>query len=183
MLDRTPRRCRDVHLAGAQPLDQLLRGDIDDLDLIGPVDDAVRQRLLHADTSDLSDNIVEALDVLDVQGRVHVDARFEQFDDIQIALRMAAAGSIRMREFVDEHEFRPPCEDRVEIKLGQPAPLVLDAATGGHFEPEQERLGLPAFVRLDDADHDIDAFAMTRPRRQQHFVGLADPGRGPEKNL
>ena len=75
MLDRAPRRGGDIHLAGAQPLDQLLRGDVDDLDLIGPVDDAVRQRLSHADTGDLSDDIVEALDVLDVQGRVHVDAR------------------------------------------------------------------------------------------------------------
>jgi hypothetical protein len=36
---------------------------------------------------------------------------------------------------------------------------------------------------LDDTDDDIDAFGFFCLRRDQHFVGLADPWRGAEKNL
>ncbi len=38
-------------------------------------------------------------------------------------------------------------------------------------------------MRLDDADHNIHTVSPLGLSRQQHFVGLADPRRGAEKNL
>ena len=38
------------------------------------VEDAVRDRLAHPDAGDRRDHVVEALDVLDVERREHVDA-------------------------------------------------------------------------------------------------------------
>jgi len=38
-------------------------------------------------------------------------------------------------------------------------------------------------VRLDNADHNVNAVATPGLRRQQHFKGLADAGRRTEKDL
>jgi hypothetical protein len=37
-------------------------------------------------------------------------------------------------------------------------------------------------MRLDNAKDYIDAFILFCPRHGQHFIGLADTGRGAEKN-
>ncbi len=75
-------------------LDQILRGDVDDLDIVGSVDHQIRHGLAHADTGDLRDDIVEALDMLDIQGRIDVYAQRQEFQHIEIALRMTAAGRV-----------------------------------------------------------------------------------------
>src|SRR5262249_44754728 len=69
---------RQVDLAFLEALDQILGGEIDELDLVGPVDDPIRHRLAHADAGDLGDDVVEALDMLDVERRIDVDAGSEQ---------------------------------------------------------------------------------------------------------
>src|ERR1700704_2482641 len=78
---------------------------------------------------------------------------------------------------------RPAVQDPVEIHLGQAMALVIHLASRDHREAVEQGLGLPAAVRLDDADDDVDALAPPRLRRQQHLIGLADAGRGAEKNL
>ena len=47
----------------------------------------------------------------------------------------------------------------------------------------EQLLGLGTSVRLDVADHDIDAFGLHAARRLQHRVGLADAGRRAEEDL
>ena len=121
--------------------------------------------------------------MLDVQRRIDVDAGGEQFLDIHVALGMPAARRIGVRELVDQNELRPALEDRVEVHFVEPAALVLDPPPRDDFEPFEQRLGLLAAMRLDDADDDIDAFAPLRLRGLQHFIGLADARRGAEKNL
>ena len=77
----------------------------------------VGHRLAHADAGDLRDDIVQAFDVLDVERGVDVDAGGDQFLDIHVALRMAAARRVGVREFVDQRELRPARQQRVEIHL------------------------------------------------------------------
>ena len=166
-----------------QALDQILGREIDDLDVVGLVEDAVGHRLAHADAGDLGDDVVQALDMLDIERRKNVDAGGDHLLDIEIALGMPAAGSVGVGEFVDQNQLGTALEDRVEIHLGQQMALVLDLLPRDHLEAFEQCLGLPSAMSLDDADDDVDAVAPLGLRRQQHLVGLADPRCGAEKNL
>ncbi len=90
-----------VDLALAQALQEVVGRDVDDLDVVGLIEDRVRHRLAHPDARDLGHHVVEALDVLDVQGRVDVDAGRQHLLDVLVALRVAAARRIGVGEFVD----------------------------------------------------------------------------------
>ncbi len=64
---------RDVDLALAQPREQLVRRQVDQLHLVGGFEDGVGHGLPHRDPGDLRDEVVQALEVLDVERRVDVD--------------------------------------------------------------------------------------------------------------
>ena len=66
--ERTLRLIADIDLALGQAGDQVGRRQVDQLDLVGGIDDMVRHRLAHADARDAGDHVVQALDMLDVQG-------------------------------------------------------------------------------------------------------------------
>ena len=148
---------RHVDLALLEPRDQIVGGEVDDLDVVGPVDDRIRHRLAHPDAGDLGDDVVQALDVLDVQRGVDVDAGREQLLDVLPALGVPALGRVGMGELVDQGELRAAGQQRVEVHLLEGLALVGDAPPGDHLEAFDERLGLLAAVRLDDADDHVDA--------------------------
>src|SRR5262249_43374308 len=131
---------RYINLSLAQALDQVFRGEVDDLDVVRLVEDAVGHGLAHADPGDPRDDVVEALDMLDVESREHVDARADQLFDIEIALRMSAARRVGVSELVDENELRPPLEDRIQIHLGQEMAFVLDLLPRDYLEAFEKRL-------------------------------------------
>ena len=174
---------RHIDLTLAQALDQVLGGEIDDLDIVRLVEDAVGHRLAHADPGDLGDDIVEALDMLDIECPENIDAGGNYLLDIKIALGMPAAGGVGVGEFVDQNQLRAPLEDRIEIHLGKDVTLVFDLLPRDDLEAFKQCLGLAPAVRLDDADDNIDAFSPLGLSRQQHLIGLADARRGAEKNL
>ncbi len=118
---------RDVDFAFLETFDQVLGGEIDQLDCIGTVEHRIGHGLAHAHTGDLRDHIVEALDVLDVDGGVDVDAVRQQLLDVEIALGMAAAGDVGVGELVNQNDLRPSGNDGVEVHLLQPLALVLHA--------------------------------------------------------
>ena len=91
--------------------------EVDQLDVVGAVEDGVGHRLAHPDAGDLGHHVVQALDVLDVERRVDVDAGVEQLLDVLVALGVAAAGRVGVGELVDQHQLRPPREDGVEVHL------------------------------------------------------------------
>ena len=53
---------------------------------------------------------------------------------------------------------------------------VLDARARNLLEPLDQRRGLGAAVRLDEAEHDLDAAPLERLRLLEHAIGLADAG-------
>jgi hypothetical protein len=98
-------------------------------------------------------HVVEAFDVLDVQGRINVDTGAEQLLDIHVPLRVPASRGIGVGEFVDQNELRPAVEDGIEVHLFERMPFVLDASARNDFEAVQQRLGLFSTMRLHDADN------------------------------
>ena len=74
VLERALGLLGDVDLAFLEALDQVVGRQVDQLDGVGAVEDRIRHGLAHAHVRDLRDDVVEALDVLDVDGGVDVDA-------------------------------------------------------------------------------------------------------------
>ena len=121
--------------------------------------------------------------MLDVQRGPDVDAGGQQFLDIHVALRMAAAGRVAVGELIDQGERRAAGQQGVEVHLLQRIAAIVDVPAGQHFQPLQQRRGFGPAVRLGDADDDIGALAPARLGAGQHFVGLAHAGGGAEENL
>ncbi len=173
----------DVDLALPQPLDQIVRREVDQFDRVGAVEHRIRHGLAHPHMGDLGDDVVEAFDVLDVDGGVDVDAARQQFLDIEIALGMAAAGDVGMGEFVDQGNLRMPRDHGIEVHLLKHLILVFDPPARNDFQPPQQRFGLGPSVGLDEAHDDVGASFQLGVRALQHFVGLADAGGGADENL
>ncbi len=172
-----------VHLARLQTLDQIVGRQVDELHFVGLVEHAVGHRFRDADVRDLPNDVVEALEVLHVDGRVHVDTGGEQFLDVLPALRMARARRVAMREFVDQHQIGAAREHRIDVEFVQHRAAVLDAALRKYLEAVQQRFGVGAAMCLDHADDDVDTCGAHLARFGQHRVGLADAGARAEEDL
>ena len=86
-----------VDLAGVESLDEVLDGDIDVDDLVGLGQDAIGEALLDLDAGGPLDLVVQALEVLDVDRRDHVDSGEQQFLHILVSLGMLATGNVGVR--------------------------------------------------------------------------------------
>ena len=63
------------------------------------------------------------------------------------------------------------------------AAAIIDHAARQHLEALEQRAGLGAAVRLDEADDDVDPLVLQAARALQHRIGLADAGRSAEEHL
>ncbi|MGY4302649.1 hypothetical protein ACVWXN_010744 [Bradyrhizobium sp. i1.4.4] len=156
---------------------------VDQLDRIGAVEDRVRHGLAHPHMGDLGDDVVQALDMLDVDGGVDVDAVGQQLLDVEIALGMAAAGGIGMSELVNQRDPRTALDHGIEVHLLDALAAVIEPLARHHLEPAHQRLGLGAAMGLDKADHHVDARVAPGMGALQHLVGLADAGGGADEDL
>ncbi len=172
-----------VDLAFAQPLQQVVRRQVDQHDLVGLIEDPVRQRFAHLDAGDAADDVVQALDVLDVDRCIDVDAGGEEFQHVLIALGMARPRRVGVRQLVDEQQRRFPRERGVEIELLERRSAVVDRASRQHVEAGEQSGSVLTAVRFDDADHDVAALLALPPCVGEHGVRLADAGRCPEEDL
>ena len=123
--------------------------------------------------------------MLDVDGRVDVDAGGQQLLDVQLALGMAAARGVGVGELVDQHQL-PAARCRMASRSisSSARPLYVDRRRRGTTSrPASSASVSAAAVRLDHADHDVDAVLLAAARGLQHLVGLADAGRGAEEDL
>ena len=117
MLQRALGLFGNIDLALLQALDQVVGREIDQLDRVGAVEHRIRHGLAHPHMRDLRDHVVEALDVLDVDRGIDVDAVRQQFLDVEIALGVAAARRVGVGELVDQRDLRPARDQRIEVHL------------------------------------------------------------------
>ena len=174
---------RDINLPLAQAAEQLLGGEVDKDNAVCIEQNLIGQGLFYPDPGQLPHQIVEALQMLDVEGAVDVDTGVEQLLDILPALLVAAAGGVAVGQLVHHGDGRLPRQQAVEVHLLQPLLAVhVDLARlDGEFVEQGQRL-LPA-VGLHHADQDVDPLLGLFPHRLQHGVGLAHAGGGPEKDF
>jgi len=172
----------EVDLALLEAVEKILDRQVDEVHLVGAIEHRVRDGLLDDHVRDLGDHVVQALEVLDVERAVHVEAGIEEIFDVLPPLRVARPGRIRVCELVHEHDAGSPREARLDIELLQRDPAVLDPASRQDLEAEQQRPGVVTAVRLDEPDRHVAPVLALQPRRLEHRVGLADARRSAEED-
>ena len=169
-----------VDVAVGKPAPQRLRCDVDQLDLVGGAHHFVGHLLLLFDAGDLGDDVVQAFQMLDVDRGDDGDSGVEQLLDILPSLRVLAAGSVGVGEFVDQHDLRVTGQHRSHVELGEALAAILDVARRDGLDAGEQVCGLLAAVRLDDRRHHIGAALPPTMRLPEHRVGLTDAGRRPQ---
>ena len=169
-----------VDVAVGHPAAQRLGGHVDKLDLVGAAHPGVRHGFPLHHPSDLGDDVVERLEMLDVQRGDHVDACVEQLIDVLPALLVARSRDVGMRQLVDERNLRTASQHRVDIQLGEHRPAVLRGAPRHDLQTGQGRGGLRPTVHLDETHDHVGAPVQPAVPLVEHRERLADPGRGPQ---
>ena len=165
--------CR-VHLAAREPIAQGLRGEIDNLHLVGLAQHGVRDGLALRHPGDLFDDVIKRLDVLDVDRRDDIDPGVQQFLDILPALFVTRPGRVGVGQLVDQGDVGIAGEYPVEVHLGQLDAAMYDEVAGDDLQPlSHGRGGCPA-VGLDDGDDDVGPTLAQVLALVEHGVGLAD---------
>ena len=117
VVDRFLGLLRDVDLAFFEALEEIIRRQVDQLDLVGALEHRIGHRLADDHAGDLRDEIVQALDVLDVQRRVDRDAGVQQLEDVLPPLGVARARGIGVRQLIDQDHGGAAGQRRIEVEL------------------------------------------------------------------
>jgi hypothetical protein len=173
-VERRRHACGRVDLPGLQSLDQRLRGEVDEHDLVRLGEDGVGERLAHARAGQRCHLVVERLEMLDVDGRVDVDPGGEDVGNVLVALGVLEPGRVGVRELVDQAQLRSAVEDAREVHLYEIQIAIRRVARGDARQPVRLRLGLRTAVRLQVADHDVTSGLELRPPVLEHAIRLAD---------
>ena len=182
-VERALRLVRHVHLALAEPLLEHLGRHVDQLELVGLVEQGIRHRLAHDHAGDLGDDVVQALDVLDVERAVHVDPGPEELLHVLVPLRVPGARCVGVGQLVEQQEGRSSGQRAVEVELLDRRAAMLEPPSRNQRQAFRERGGLAAAVRLHHADHHVLAAGTSLPRGLQHAERLAHARRRAHEDL
>ena len=144
-----------VDLPRQQPLDQGLGRDVDQDDLVGRAYDGVGHRLPDARAGQLGDLVVEALEMLDVDGREHVDPGGEHVLHVLPALFVLQTRRVCMGELVDQTKLGAPTQNRGQVHLLEDRFPVGDAPARNQLQSLRlgDRLDPPVWLQV--ANHDV----------------------------
>src|SRR4029077_8570887 len=106
-----------------------------------------------------------------------------QLVDVLPAFRMAAAGHVRVRVFIDQQQVRSARERRIEVELLDHLVAIRQWLAGKDVETLDQLLGFASPVRLDQPGNHVAPGRPLRARSTEHRVGLADARCCAEKNL
>ncbi len=164
---------RRVDVAVSEPAPQRLRCNIDQFDLSRFADDVVGNGLALFDAGDLSYDVVEAFQVLDVDCRDHVDAGVEQRFDVLPTFGIGAARDVAVRVFVDQRDLWATPQNRLDVEFGEILVAVVDDPRRHHLYALVELGDFLAAVGLDNGRDNVGAALRPAVRLAQHGAGLA----------
>ncbi|SHT88073.1 Uncharacterised protein [Mycobacteroides abscessus subsp. abscessus] len=159
---------------------QRLRRDVDKLDLFGPAHHCVRHGFALHDPGDLFDDVIQAFQVLHVDGGQHVDPRIQDLVDVLPTLGVSAARHIGVCHLIDEHQGRPALQHGVHVQLIHRCSAVDHLLGWNELQPIEQFGGLTTTVGLYHRGHHIGSAPGPAMRLVEHGEGLAYTGRGPQ---
>ncbi|MNO66343.1 hypothetical protein D3C76_571290 [compost metagenome] len=121
--------------------------------------------------------------MLDVDRGVHVDARGQEFLHVLPAFGVAAAGGVRVGQFVHQGQGRRGTQQAVEVHFLKGDATVLAAQQGLLMQPSEQRFGFGAAMGFDHPGQHLHALALLGVSSLEHGEGLADAGGSAEEHL
>ena len=174
----------EVDLALLQPAQQIVGGQVRQLHLVGGVEHRIRDGLPHLNSGDLGDHVVQALEVLDVQGGVDRDPGVEQLLDVLPPPGVAGIRCIGVGQLVDQQNGGTAGERGIEVELMQGDAAILHRAAGQDFETGKESLGFRPrrWVSTTPTTTSTPSARLTRASSSMAKV-FPTPGLAPKKTL
>ncbi len=108
-----------VNFAFCQALEQRLRWQIHQLDLVGTIHDAVRNGFVHGYAGNLPDGVDQAFYMLHVQSGINVDTMIEQLQYVLVALAVARTFDVGVRQLIDQNIVGLQAQNGVQIHVFQ----------------------------------------------------------------
>src|ERR1700732_584259 len=172
-----------VHITALHAVLERLGREVHHHGFFGHLQHPVRNRFAHHHAGDGANRGSNALDVLDVYGRDHVDSSFEEFENILVSLAPPAAGNVRMRKLVHKDHPRTSRQNCIDVHFLEDRAFVVDLPAGYRFELRGQFRDAFSSVRFDHSDYHVFAAAMPPNRFAQHAVRFPDAGRVAEEEL
>jgi hypothetical protein len=167
-----------VDVAMQHPAAELIGRGVDELDLVRLAHDPVRHSFTNLSISDALDDILNALEVLDIDGCNDIDPRIEQFDHVLPAfLRSRRSRHIGVGKLVDQHDLWVSGKYAIEVHLFKHSSSMLNHPAGNDLKISEARLGHGPTVAFVEADDDVRAAVAAAMAFVEHRDGLSDPGR------
>ena len=171
---------RLIHLAAVQARQQFVGRQVDQHHFVGAVEHGIGHGFGHAHAGNAPDHVVQAVQVLDVDGGEHVDAGRQQLFHILPALGMARAGRVGVGQLVDQDQGRRGGQGGIEVELAQRLAAVGEHGRGEQVQAIEQGGGVGAAVGFEHADQHRHAVVPQLAGGDQHGASLADAGRGAE---
>ena len=97
----------------------MVRRQIEKNDLVGEIENRIGNSFTDRRACDLTHCVAATADVLNVKRCINIDARIEQLEHVLITLGMTRARRVRVRQLINNGEFRMPRENRIQIHFGE----------------------------------------------------------------
>ena len=174
---------RGINLSLAQPLLQVFGGEVDVDDLIGLGQHRIGNSLAHFHADELFDGVVEAFEMLNVEGGDDVNAGGEDVLNILVSLGVFAAGDVGVGQFIDDGHLRVAVDDGIDIHFLDDDLVIFDFSPGDDFQPFDQFGGFGSAVGFDEADDDVDFLSLEAVGLLEHAVSFTDAGAVSQINL
>ncbi len=178
--EKVPRRplglIGPINVSGGHTVQKIFGLDVHKFHLVCSIKDSVGDALADKDARDRGHSVVQALQVLDIDSSIDVDAGFQQLFHILIALCVAAAGGIGVGQFVHQDKLGAAGESAVNVEFPQKKTVLSDFTHRQLFQTFQKG-GCPGTgMGLDIASHHVDPPILCLMGGLQHGIGLAHTG-------
>ena len=108
----------DIDFAFLESFQQLVRGQVNNLNLSRIVNDTVRYCFAYPDAGNLRYHIPQTLYMLDIECGIDINPSLKQFLYILITLEVAGVRGIRVGEFIYQCQLWPTRKHGIQVHLG-----------------------------------------------------------------
>ncbi|OPY08805.1 MAG: hypothetical protein A4E66_01812 [Syntrophus sp. PtaB.Bin001] len=149
-----------INLSFLEAFPKILRREINIDDLVRFGQDAVRQPLPHLHPHGFFHRIIEAFQMLDIQGGHDMNAGRQQILNVLVALGVAASRGVGVSQFVHQGHLWLPAQNGIHIHFFYRYPTIGLDETGNDFQSLQQLFSFGSPVCFHQPDDHVDSFLL-----------------------